>query len=370
MALDQAAWDDASNQINAWKDKSGPQGNINWESARSIWEGSGGDLGAVYGQANNWVNQPQAQAAPQQKAAAQPFNYDQFYSGWLNQGFGNQTSKDALAQHAAKWGVTIKGGDKAYAPDGSYLGDLIGDLDTENKVQFLRGAEGHATAARARGQKAPAPKPKPLPKPAPGGGGGGGGAPAGGGGGGSYTTPNMGSQGTELFNLLMERAKGSENVDPNDPIIKAQTDAYRSEGVNARRDFLAQQAEAGGPYGNLRSEERRSAEQLGKSVGGFQAGAMQQELTARRAKIEHALDQGAAFLTDQQRMALQNELTRLQLAQQESQFGRDLGFRNKQLAQQGSQFNRSLSQADSHFGRSLGQRAYEYDTSRWDDIFL
>jgi hypothetical protein len=300
--------------------------------------------------------------APQQAAPAYDTKgaYEGFRNDWLGQGFGNQTNADNLAKTAAKYGYTVKGGDKVYDAQGGFVGDMIGDIGGRSTLQFLRGAEGHATTDKVYGGKStPKTPPGPTNKPPAGGGGGGG---TGGGAGGGYTG-NLSGQSGDLFNLLMERAKGSENVDPNDPIIKAQTDAYRSEGVNARRDFLAAQAEAAGPYGNQRSEERRSAEQLGKSVGGFQGQAMQNELSARRAKIEHALDSGAQFLSEQQRMALQNELTRLQLAQQESQFGRN-------LKQQGSQFDRNLAMQKDQFGRSLGQRAYEYDTSRWDDIFL
>lgn len=153
---------------------------------------------------------------------------------------------------------------------------------------------------------------------------------------GSFGSP----QAQQLFDLLMKRAQMSENIDPNDPIIKAQTDAFRAEGNQARRDFLSSQAERSGPYGNLQSESRRSAEELGKSVGGFQGQAMQNELAARRQEIEHALSGAAGFLTQQQQMALQSELHKLDLTQQESQFG-----------------------------RSLAQNAYQFDTNRFDNIF-
>jgi len=318
--------------------------------------------------------QVQQAATPQYAQTAAPApaatpwgtqQYEGFRNEWLGQGFGSKANAGALENIAAKYGVRIDKGQHAFSPTGEYLGDMLGDVGGRNTVQFLRGEAGHATTDKLYGGKSTA-KPKGKTPPGPGnlppvvgGGGAGGGSKAAGG----YNTGNMGPQSSDLFNLLMERARSSENVDPNDPIIKAQTDAYRSEGVNARRDFLAQQAEAAGPYGNQRSEERRSAEQLGKSVGGFQGQAMQNELSARRAKIEHALDAGAAFLSDQQKMALQNELTRLQLAQQESQFGRN-------LKQQGSQFDRNLDMQKDQFGRSLGQRAYEYDTGRWDNIFL
>lgn len=300
---------------------------------------------------------PQQQAAP----AWSPQQYEGFRNEWLGQGFGNKANAGALESIAAKYGVRIDKGQHAFAPDGSYIGDMLGDVGGRNTVQFLRGSAGHATTDKIYGGKSTA-KPKGKTPPGPGNkppAGAGGGAA----GGGAVGGAGLAGKANSLYDLLMSRAQGSENVDPNDPIIKAQTDAYRAEGTQARRDFLADQAEAGGPYGNMRSEERRSAEELGKKTGSFQAQAMQQELSARRAKIEHALDTGAQFLTEQQRMALQNELTRLQLAQQESQFGRSLN-------QQGSQFDRNLAWQKDSFGRSLGQRAYEYDTTRQDNIFL
>ncbi len=366
-----AAWNNASNEINKWTSSNNPQGrNINWEAAQNVWNQSGGDLNKVYSQSNSWLN-PAQQSQTQSQSAAPAWGKDQyeaFRNDWLGQGFGSQTSSDKLQQVASKYGIRIDKGQHAFAPDGSYIGDMIGDVGGRNTLQFLRGSQGHATTDKLYGGKSSKPKvvtpPGPGNKPPAGGGGAGGG---GGTGGGGMVGGALGAQAQELYNMLMERARRGENVDPNDPIIKAQTDAYRSEGTAARRNFLADQAEAGGPYGNMRSEERRSAEQLGKSVGGFQAGAMQQELGARRQQIEHALDQAGEFMTNQQRMSLQNELTRLQLAQQESQFGRN-------LKQQGSQFDRDLgfryaglNQADNQFRDRLG---FDYGdrSNYWDAI--
>lgn len=297
--------------------------------------------------------------APAQQVAWSPKLRDSFVSSWRDSGLPATT--EALRQFVAQQGqghfqmINEGGKDKVRDSQGRVY-DLIGNvgtaqaqkrtgLTTDKRYASVTGAS--SKSSKTAGAKAAT--------------GGGGGAAAGGGGTG-FNTGGLGAESKGLFDLLMERARSSEQVDPNDPIIKAQTDAYRAEGEQARRDFLAAAAEAGGPYGNLRSETRRSAEELGKSTGGFRAAAMQQELTARRAKIESALAGAAGFLTDQQRMALQNELTRLQLAQQESQFGRS-------LKSQESQFSRNLSQQNSQFGRSLGQRAYEFDTSRFDSLF-
>lgn len=300
------------------------------------------------------------------------FDAEKVRTGWVHGGggFASQTNIGELQKFLADnpdfaTGATLDG-EKVYDPQGRYMFDAIGNYTGGDPSQMTRIAlQGNSSYQKGK-PAAKTPKGKTgfvdsghgNDNMGPGGPGtGGGGAGGGGGVGGNMTGDARG-----IFDLLMERARGSENVDPNDPIIKAQTDAYRAEGTQARRDFLARQAEAAGPYGNQRSEERRSAEELGKSVGGFQAAAMQQELSARRAKIEHALSGAAGFLTEQQRMSLQNELTRLQLAQQESQFGRNLAWDK-------SRFGQQLGWEKESFGRTLGQRAYEFDTNRFDNLF-
>lgn len=306
-------------------------------------------------------------AAPAQGSA---FDAERFRTGWAHggSGFGSQTNIGELQKYIADdpsfAGVTLKG-EKVYDPQGRFMFDAIGNYTGGDPKGMTRIAlQGNSpyqkggTPKGTNGLSGPQNPGGPTNLP-PGTGGGGG---AGGGTGPGFNT-SVNGQSNTLLDLLMKRAGASETVDPNDPIIQAQTDAFRGEGVQARRDFLSAQAEGAGPYGNQRSEERRSAEELGKSVGGFRAQAMQQELSAKRAQIEHALSGAAGFITEQQRMQLQNQLTRLQLAQQESQFGRN-------LKQQGSQFDRNLSMQKDQFGRTIGQRAYEFDTGRYDNLFL
>ncbi len=163
---------------------------------------------------------------------------------------------------------------------------------------------------------------------------------AGGGAGGGTASSLQDPRASALFDLLMKRATQSENIDRNDPIVRSQSDAFNAQGQQARRDYLASEAEKAGPYGNQSSEERRSAEELGKSSGAFEAQAIANQQNARRQEIEQALSGAAGFLTQEQQMALTEELQKLNLAQQESQFG-----------------------------RNLGQTAYEFDTNRYDNIF-
>jgi hypothetical protein len=117
----------------------------------------------------------------------------------------------------------------------------------------------------------------------------------------------------------------------NDPIIKNQTDAFRAEQERGVRSGLSALAEKAGSGANLNAETRSGYEKAGQATSAFEAQLMQHELNARRQEIESALSGAMGFLTNEQQMMLQEELAQLQLAQQESQFGRG-------LAEQGFEF--------------------------------
>jgi hypothetical protein len=165
-----------------------------------------------------------------------------------------------------------------------------------------------------------------------------------------------------IFNLLMKRAQQGLNVSPDDPLIKAQTDAYRAEQERAGRNYLSDAAEREGATADLTPERRSIAEKVGQASSGFTAQAMQRELDARRQEIVDALKGASGFLTAQQQMQLQQELHMIDDELQRWQFSTGLGA-------QESQFVRNLAQRESEYGRGLGQRAYEYDTSRGDQLF-
>jgi hypothetical protein len=181
--------------------------------------------------------------------------------------------------------------------------------------------------------------------------GGGGGTGGGGGGGGPIASPTGGwtgttpGQGSALYDALLKRSQQSLAVDPNDPIIRGQTDANNVQLNRARTQYLQQEAERGGSNANISNEERSSAEQVGQAGADFQSKLMGQELAARRTEIQNALTGQAGLLTSEQQMQLQEELAQLQRA--ESHY----------------QFNQSQGQQESQFGRTLGQRGYEFDSN-------
>lgn len=165
-----------------------------------------------------------------------------------------------------------------------------------------------------------------------------------------------------LFKLLMDRATQSLKVDPNDPIIRGQVDAYGASQERARRNYLSGVAEQAGPVANISAERRHSAEQVGQATSAFQAQALQTELTARRQEIQQALTGAQGMLTSEQQNALQLELAqindalqRASLQQQFQEFGSSLGETNRSAL------------ADELLRRQgLQQNAYQYDQTRLD----
>jgi len=152
-------------------------------------------------------------------------------------------------------------------------------------------------------------------------------------------------QADSLFNLLMSRATQSENVSPNDPTIAGPTAAYAATDTNNAKNYLAQQAEQGGANSNQTAVARSASEKVGQDVSGFQATQMSNELAARRQEIESALSGASGILTSEQQMALQEELAKIGLQQQQYQFGQ------------------SQAQNESQFAQTLAQTAFSTDTS-------
>ena len=111
-----------------------------------------------------------------------------------------------------------------------------------------------------------------------------------------------------LYNTYMGRASQALNLDPNDPIIKAQVDAYRAEQERARRGYISDVAEASGPIANIRGEERMAAERTGQAVSTFQAQLLGRELESRRNEIAEALSSMGSILSADQTAGLQREL--------------------------------------------------------------
>jgi hypothetical protein len=128
-------------------------------------------------------------------------------------------------------------------------------------------------------------------------------------------------RGSALYDTLDQRATQGLDVSRQDPIIRAQADAYAAAQERARRDHLADVAERSGPYGNLRGEQRLGYERAGQAVGAFEAELMGRELQTRRDEIAQALQMQAGLLSGDQQRALQMQLAALDAAIQQQSVG-------------------------------------------------
>lgn len=148
-----------------------------------------------------------------------------------------------------------------------------------------------------------------------------------------------------LYNTLQARAGQSLKVDPNDPIIKAQVDAYRAEQTRAARNLMSEQAERGGVNSNQDATQRSATEKAAQQTAGFQGQLLSNEVAARRQEIQAALSGQQGILTAQQQMALQQELANLDVKLRSYQFGQ------------------SQNQQEAQFARTLAERGFEFDTN-------
>jgi hypothetical protein len=136
----------------------------------------------------------------------------------------------------------------------------------------------------------------------------------------------------KLFQTLMGKATASPDVDPNDPIIKAQTEAYGANATRGARDFMTMAAERGGPYQSQDAAERSALEKAAQSTAGFGAQLMSDERAARRQDIQQALGMGSQFLTAQQSQALQEELDKLNLQERGYEFDTNAAYNQSPFA--------------------------------------
>jgi hypothetical protein len=153
-----------------------------------------------------------------------------------------------------------------------------------------------------------------------------------------------------LLQELRERMTQSLDVNPNDPVIKNQTEHFGAKTEDLRRRYLTEAAERNaaqglGQSGKLLNEQRFADEQSARDQGSFQAELMGRELMSRRQEIQHALDSMANVLTESERQALQKELAVM-----------DNALRRYGIDTQNSQYFAGLGQADRHFAAELAQR--------------
>lgn len=197
-------------------------------------------------------------------------------------------------------------------------------------------------------------------------------------GGGTSSGVNAG-RANDLYNTLMTRSQQSLNVNPKDPLIAGQVNAFRADQTRAGRNYIDQLAESGGPNRNLGTEQRMVAEQGAQATGGLQAQLMGNELTARRNEVQNALSQTGSQLSDEEHMALQKELALIdanlrsrgldiqqQLGTGQLDLSRTLGLGQLGLGQgQLGLGQQQLNSNNDQFAANFGQ-TQSNDANHWD----
>jgi hypothetical protein len=163
----------------------------------------------------------------------------------------------------------------------------------------------------------------------------------------------------QLYDVLMQRINRSETVDRNDPVIRAQSDANIANEERARRNYVSDAAERGGPLANIQGERRMAAERAGQRTGTFEAALMGQELQQRRQQAAQALAQAGGQLDADQRVELQERLANLDAAIK----AQGMGLQEKGLNQD---WQRALLQND-QFLRQLGLNEWDR-VNYWDAL--
>ncbi len=357
-------WNSASDALNSYNDAA-KGGAIDWDKAKSIYEGfasSGqgnhGDwVNSTWDQRNKWTAQP-SYTTPKASSAnvTTAWTRQNVRDTLMRYGSGGMGTAADLARAIAEnpWlGTQVSPGKirDTQAGGTGRTWDVLADLadDGRGVWQTLTGNTARAAAAKGVSSSAPvAAAPRSAASIAAGPGAS---ADAVG-----QTTQAIRSQ---LIEQLLGRAKQQLTGNPDtDAVIRAQSDAYAANEERSRREYLADTAEEVGPLGNIRGETRLSAERVGQRTGAYEADLRGRDVTARRTEVADALQMLTGLITVEEEMELRKELAqmddeikRLGLKQDNSQFNADLGYRNRALNQSGQQFNDTL--------------GYNYDTFDW-----
>lgn len=142
------------------------------------------------------------------------------------------------------------------------------------------------------------------------------------------------------LNAALMKALGTDPyaVSADDPSIRPAIDAYyrtRERALDRERSANAERMNAtGGGGGALDAANERAFQGFGQDVGNYSGQAVLNELTSRKAYLENMSKVSLGLLTADQDAALrlqianlQAEIDRQRLAQQESQFGRELDYK-------------------------------------------
>lgn len=187
------------------------------------------------------------------------------------------------------------------------------------------------------------------------------------------------AQRQKLSEILMgQLGKVSTDVSAEDPTLapllaaqrlSGQREADRSKAAAAERRAAMGLRDSGAMETDMRGIDEATAERN----QGFQAQTLYDELGNRRGAVQNLLGQAYASNNADAALSAGTTLAALNQQMQGDQFSKRLGFDERGLAQQGSQFDRSMAQGERFFDKNLGynyaglnQNQNQFDASRGD----
>lgn len=183
-----------------------------------------------------------------------------------------------------------------------------------------------------------------------------------------YTAPQRDPRFDDLYSALLKRSQQGLTVDPNDPVIQQQSDAFGAQANRQRLADMQAAAERGGPYatGLLGNIARSTSENVAQARGAFTASLLGKEVDARRAEIQNALSQMGNMLTADQLNALhvadsQLAARKAELDNQQNQFQDQLAAEQQRQNAEQQAWQRTFS--EKNFGANLAQQNWQND---WD----
>src|ERR1051326_2641220 len=141
-----------------------------------------------------------------------------------------------------------------------------------------------------------------------------------------------------ILNRLNFLQNDTQSIDPQGDALRPIIQAYHlksQRGLEDTRNALAERAYAQGTLntGGFDTQTQRALEDAAANEAGFTGQQVSQAVQQRRQELMHLLDVGAGFLSQGDQQAIQTELAQLDanlreqaMAQQNSQFGDQLGY--------------------------------------------
>jgi hypothetical protein len=136
----------------------------------------------------------------------------------------------------------------------------------------------------------------------------------------------------------MARVNQGVNVNRNDPNVRSQVDPVIAQQERASRNYLDDVAERSGPLANMQGERRLVAERQGQAAGAWESEVIGREIAAQRDEVAQRLALAGSMLSDDKRIALQQELSQLDAMLRREGYG----LQREGMAQGNDQFMREL----------------------------